>query len=123
MNPVIYIFINKGLGMSVGKIAAQAAHAAAQVNVETNWLDSAHRTILIMEARDEAHLRNIEEYLNDRSIDTRLVIDEGVNEIEAHVPTALTTSVLDKDDLHIKATFSTFKLYRDKVKVTLEVDK
>lgn len=126
MNPVIYIFMNKSLNMSAGKLAAQAAHAAMRVGLRTdngNWIEHPHQTILVMEARDESHLRSISEYLAERNIMTYRVIDEGVNEIDPHVWTALATSVLDKDDENTQKALSTFSLYRDKVRVTLDIDR
>ena len=126
MNPVIYIFMNKSLGMSAGKLAAQAAHAAVVIGLGNNnaeWLNYPHRTILIMQARDEAHMHNIAQYLKERGIKTTPIIDEGVNEIDPHVWTALATDILDKDDDNVAKSLSTFKLFRDTVRLTVEVDK
>lgn len=125
MNPVIYVFINKSLGMSAGKLAAQAAHAVAMIPAEysNDWISSPHRTILIMEARDENHIQNIEVYLSQRNVACYKIIDEGVNEIDPHVITAMATQVLNKDDTHTSMTMSTFKLYRDTIRIKLEVDR
>lgn len=129
MNPVVYIFMNKSLGMSSGKLAAQAAHAAAVVfNGSTGkqgeyWRAAPHKTILIMEARDDQHLHNISTYLLQRGINSQRVIDEGSNEVDPHSITALATEVLDKDDESLKQTMSTFKLYRDKLRLVMEVDR
>lgn len=129
MNPIIYIFLNKGLHMSVGKAAAQAAHAMAisMVNsspkLQKEWQDAIHKTVIVLEARDEGHMRNIRDYLSQRNIALAYVIDEGVNEIDPHVYTAMSTPVLPKDDEDVRAAMSTFKLYRDAVKVSLELDR
>jgi hypothetical protein len=48
-------------------------------------------------------------------------IDEGMTEVDPHVMTALGVAIVDKDDPHTLATFSTFELYRDTIKVTLEI--
>jgi len=123
LTPVVYIFMNKSLQMSAGKLSAQSAHAMAMVDVfYDNWGKYPHRTILIMEARDEAHINNIEQYLKEREVKTHKIIDEGVNEIDPHSVTALATEVRWKDE-HIDKIMSTFKLYRDKVKLSIEVDR
>lgn len=127
-NPVVYIFLNKSLHMSTGKAAAQAVHAAMEIgrvveNFPAIWTSVAQRTVIVLEARDEAHMRSIQDYLFDRGFDTHRIIDEGVNEIDPHTWTALATEVLEKDDSHVIDTFSSFKLYRDTIKVTLELEK
>lgn len=128
-NPVIYIFLNKSLGMSVGKAAAQAAHAAVFAAAESDeskqqlWRINPHKTIIVLEARDEAHIRNISTYLQQRGIHTNMIVDEGVNEIDPHTITALSSGILDKNNEHISLSFSTFKLYKDPIKFTVEVDR
>jgi peptidyl-tRNA hydrolase len=129
MNPILYIFLNKGLHMSSGKAAAQASHAAmmAAVNANSNdayvWKTANEKTIIVLEARDEQHMRNIQHYLKQRKVDTQIIIDEGVNEIDPHVPTALVSNILDKDAPEETAPFSSFRLYHDIVKVTTEYEK
>lgn len=128
MKPAMYIFINKGLGMSTGKTAAQASHAAVEafrlsmkheyaVYEETNlvrlWYRGGHYMKLVMEARDSAHLRDTERYLNDRGFKTTLIIDEGHTEVAPITPTALGVELVDKDDPHTAATFESFRLYKD----------
>jgi peptidyl-tRNA hydrolase len=132
-NPVIYIFLNQELHMSVGKAAAQAAHAVAMSFVKLNkptdvarWDDSPHRTIIVLKARDEAHMRNIKDYLAERDIRSRMIIDEGVNEIDPHTPTALATPILNKDDEYVIKTIgakSNFKFYKDFVTVKTEFER
>lgn len=127
-NPVVYVFLNKSLHMTTGKAAAQAVHAAMKVgrvreNFSGIWSDVAQRTVIVLEARDENHMRNIADYLFERGYDTHKIVDEGVNEIDPHTITALATEVLEKEDEHVQATFSSFKLYRDTVKVTIEMEK
>lgn len=129
-NPVMYIFINKGLGMSAGKMAAQAAHAAVEAytysaqadkKIVEQWNLGKHYTKLVMQARDAKHLETIHKYLADRGFHSELIIDEGMTEVDPHVPTALGVEILDKENEHVAATFSTFELYRDIIKVTLEI--
>jgi len=125
--PVMYIFVNKGLGMSSGKMAAQVAHAAIEGYILSDpklikeWRYGKHYTKLVMQARDATHLTTIQRYLLDRGVKCELIIDEGMTEIDPHVSTALGVEIVDKEDPHIEATFSTFELYRDTIKVTLEI--
>lgn len=128
MKPVMYIFLNKGLGMSTGKAAAQAAHAAVEAyRLSTNaaesgpdgerlidaWYKGGHYTKIVLEARDEAQLHTIDRYLRDRGQQTALIIDEGRTEISAFSATALGVAIVDKDDEYVAATFSSFKTYKD----------
>lgn len=121
MKPCMYIFVNKGLRMSPGKIAAQAAHAAVEAynlslpdqDLVAAWYQGGHYMKLIMEARDEAHLHTIERYLNDRGFAAALIIDEGRTEIDALSATALGVALVDKDDPHTAATFSSFSLFKE----------
>lgn len=128
-NPIIYIFLNKSLGMSVGKAAAQAAHAAVFAAAQSDeskqqlWRISPHKTIIVLEARDEEHLRSISTYIEQRGFTSNMIVDEGVNEIDPHTITALSTEILDKNEDQVSLTFSTFKLYKDLVKLTLEVER
>lgn len=119
MKPVMYLFANKGLGMSTGKTAAQVAHAAVQAyRVSTDdmvdaWMEGDHYTKLVMEARDTEHLMTIDRYLKDRGFNRVLIIDEGRTEISPHTPTALGVEIVDKDDPHVAAAFGDFRTYRD----------
>lgn len=123
--------------MSPGKIAAQAGHAATEATLLShpdlsavtdlphlgqrilagelwkNWRLGGHYVKYVMEARDNEHIRDIERYLNDRDFRTALILDEGHTEIEPIQPTALGVALVDKDDEHTAATFSSFKLYRE----------
>lgn len=126
--PVIYVFLNKSLHMSVGKAAAQAAHAAilaasvcSVTQDRADWLEAAHRYMIVLEARDEEHIRNIKEYLLERKIKGWNIVDEGANEIDPHTITAYATQILDKDDEHVQQSLSTFHTYHDDIKVTLEI--
>jgi hypothetical protein len=66
-----------------------------------------------MLARDTEHLYTIERYLQERHVNTKLIIDEGRTEIAAHSPTALGVEVVDKDNPVIAATFESFQTYRE----------
>jgi peptidyl-tRNA hydrolase len=126
----MYIFINKGLRMSPGKIAAQAGHAALEAGLISNgvtaggitaeaaalwdeWRKGLHYAKYVMEARDRDHLLDIERYLKERGFRTVLIIDEGHTEIDPITPTALGVALVDKDDPHTAAIFSSFKLYKE----------
>lgn len=130
MRPALYVFINKSLGMSAGKIAAQAVQAAVGGSslsdpslLDTWWNLGGHHATYIMEARDADHLRSIQDYLRDRVFKSYLMIDEGMTEIGAITPTALGVEIVDKDDPHTAATFGSFSLYKDTIRFTVEVDR
>jgi peptidyl-tRNA hydrolase, PTH2 family len=131
MKPAMYIFLNKGLGMSAGKAAAQASHAAVEAyrlslegppdggnerwhsHLVNQWYKGGHYAKYVIQCRDSEHLRNTERYLNDRGFKTALVIDEGRTEVPPITPTALGVEIVDKDDSHVQATLSSFDLYTD----------
>lgn len=129
MRTAMYIFVNKGLGMSTGKIAAQASHAAVEAyklskpQLIEEWYKGKHYTKLILEANSAAHLFQIERYIKDRGFQTAMIIDEGLTEIDAHQATALGIEVVDRDDEHTAATFQLFQLFKDKVKVIVELER
>lgn len=127
--PVMYIFANRGLGMSSGKLSAQVAHAAVESflisddNMVVKWRLGEHYTKLVMLARDNEHIRNIETYINKRGYKTALIIDEGITEISPHQPTALGVEIVDKEDQHTEDTFSTFELYKETVRIRMDIAK
>ena len=110
----MYIFANRGLGMSAGKLAAQVAHAAVRSyeisdkKSISKWNKGGHYMKLVMLARNNDHIRTIQKYIEDRGYKTILIIDEGLTEIEPHQPTALGVEILDKELEDVIATFSTF---------------
>lgn len=140
MNPVMYVFLNKGLGMSTGKAAAQASHAAvlvvedyyqpkagdggprlavtAKETLYREWMDSGHYTKLVLEIEDSVQMHTVQEYLKARGYKTYLVIDEGRTENTAFKPTAMAVEIVDKDELRTAGVFGEFKLYKEKKKDT-----
>ena len=123
-NPVMYIFVNKSANMSPGKLAAQAAHAAVKASdgstapLRDAWNEYGFYTKLVMQARNADHLKNIQKYLQDRSIVSWLIIDEGRTEIERHTPTALGVEIVDKD---IKGEiFKSFELYKPELTISVK---
>lgn len=125
----MYLFANKGLNMTAGKMAAQVAHAAVNATLGSDpdavsdWTSGGHYTKVVLQCKDEAAMLKAERYIQDRGFKTFLVIDEGRTEIEPHSITALGVEIVDKADRHTADTFSSFQLYRDTVKVTIEMDR
>lgn len=121
-NPVMYIFANKSLNMSPGKMAAQVAHAAVKASdgsvpsMRNAWNEYGFYTKLVMEARDATHLTDIERYLKERGILSWLIIDEGRTEIKKHTPTALGVEIIDKDTKG--EIFKSFDLYKPELTIT-----
>jgi peptidyl-tRNA hydrolase len=115
----MYLFANKGLGMSSGKMSAQVAHAAVEAfhisdpELVAQWYVGGHYCKYVMAAEDETHLHTIKYYLEQRGFKTKLIVDEGHTEIRPHTATALGVEIVDKDDAHVAATFGDFKIYRD----------
>jgi len=112
--------------MSAGKVAAQAAHATAQLfgsiaaeDAIGKWIMAPHKTVIVLEARDQQHLTNIDMYMYNRGIECRQVIDEGANEVPSHSMTALISPVMDKNDETDKL-MSTFNTYSDKPMYTVD---
>ncbi len=118
MKPVMYIFVNTTAGMSPGKLAAQAAHAAVEAyHISENakieaWYIGKHYTKLIMDGGCGTQLQVIKDYLESRGFSSELIIDEGRTEIAPFTPTALGVEIVDKDDEHTAATFGEFKTLR-----------
>lgn len=125
----MYIFVNKGLQMSSGKVASQAAHAAVEAyrvskpELIKEWYKGGHYAKLVMQAKNATQLFQIERYIQDRGFKTAMIIDEGLTEIDPHTATALGVEIVDKDDPHTLATFSTFELYKDRARVTIELER
>lgn len=128
-NPTMYLFINKGLQMSIGKAMAQSAHAAVEafqqssIGMLEEWYKGKHYKKIVLQARDQDHLRTIALYLRERGFKTVFIIDEGMNEVAPHSITALGVEIVDQEDPNVKATFSSFKLYKDTARVIIEIDK
>ena len=127
IQPVMYIFINKGIKMSTGKSIAQGAHAACEAvriskpEMVKAWNEFGFYTKMVMEARDGNHLKDIQKYLGDRGVRSTLIIDEGRTEIAPHTPTALGIEIVDKNESG--PIFQEFSLFKDKIKVSVEFER
>lgn len=126
-NYAMYIIANQGLEMSSGKLAAQVAHAAVRAyeltppTVRQQWLGEGECKI-VLQARDEAHMRNTIDYLRGLlNIEPVVVIDEGRTEVPPLSLTAIGLPVLDKDDEAVRFATESFKLYKDKPKPKVPV--
>ncbi len=116
----MYIIANQGLEMSSGKLAAQVAHAAVRAFARTDykitpdWFAQGEMKV-VLQARDEAHMRNVLGYLDQHlpEVDPYVVIDEGRTEVPSLSMTAIGLPVMDKDDERVKFVMSNFKLYKD----------
>lgn len=134
MKPARYIFLNRGLGMSAGKCAAQAAHAETlaahdyfmqhydhdltwtenQEALYAKWYGDGHYAKYVMTASDATQMFTIKHYLEERGFKCYMVVDEGHTEDTYFVPTALAVELVDKDDERITSIFGEFRMYRDK---------
>ena len=115
----MYIFVNSAIGMSPGKMAAQASHAAVEAyRISRNdlidaWYTGKHYKKLVMDGGDGFQLGSIQNYIESRGFASDLIIDEGRTEGTYFVPTALGVEIIDKDDAHSCATFESFKTLRE----------
>jgi PTH2 family peptidyl-tRNA hydrolase len=117
MDACMYILVPRDLNMSKGKMAAQVAHAAVEgyrlsrPDMIAAWYVGGHYTKIVLACDD---VLVTERYLDQRGIPCRAIIDEGLTEFDgALTPTAIGCAILNRDDEHVEATFSSFKLYRD----------
>ena len=115
MKYVMYIFVNKSLGMSAGKMAVQVGHAVVYA-LDISTLDVVHewrnnmQIKVVLEAKDETELKQIESELGNVGILTREVHDAGLTEIAPDSFTALAVQIVDKEK-H-KETFREYKTYK-----------
>lgn len=124
MNPVQYILVERDNGMSPGKLAAQVAHAAVEgvrvsakepwgnpwdSSIVNRWYLGGHYAKIVLQCDD---LEIAERYIRERGIKVQPVIDEGRTEFGGVLTfTALGSEIVDKDNPHVRETFSVFRLY------------
>lgn len=88
------IVVNKSLGMSQGKLAAQVAHASilsmlnANESIVCGWLDNSYPKI-VLQVETSQDLLSLQEKANELKIATALVIDEGRTEVSNGAITCL----------------------------------
>lgn len=120
----MYIFVNRGLKMTPGKLGAQVGHAAVEAyrmssalpretGIVEKWYEGGHYAKLVMLAEDTEQLLVIRHYLEERGFNTKLIVDEGRTEIRPFSFTALGVEVVDRDDPHTAATFESFRTYKE----------
>ncbi len=113
-NPFIYIFINGELKMSAGKATAQAVHALAELSNHQGlspFASQTKRTVIVLEAKNQQQIDNLQAYLSELEIDAATYIDEGHNEVEAYSVTAMAVGPIDEDDFEKRDIFAAFPLY------------
>lgn len=80
------IVVNKSLGMSQGKLAAQVAHASilslfeAPEDIAAGWLDNSYPKI-VLQVESTQDLLDLQEKANELNLPSALVIDEGRTEL------------------------------------------
>lgn len=111
-NPVLYVVLNGSLGMSSGKAAAQAVHAAMLLegNYPGLFVSAYKRTVVVLEAKDGETIKNLLEYLQGAGIFAAYYIDEVV-EGEPYQVTALAVEPIAYDDEEKRSIFSDFDLF------------
>lgn len=111
-NPIIYVILNKELNMSAGKAAAQTAHAVAMLgNFNNSFIDFNLRTVIVLEAENEAQIRNLNEYLFNEGLSSYYYIDEGANEVGPYSVTAMAVEPIAFNDETRRKIFAPFRLY------------
>ena len=123
-DPVMYAFVNKGLNLIPGKVAAQVMHAQEELFTEImeyapgetrrfhlNCAKRNPRTIIVLEVKNTEELYKVENYLRSCEIRTGIYVDERGENYRLE-PTAMVTQYLDKADPRIEKIFGMFDLYK-----------
>ena len=99
MNPIMYILVNRSLGMSIGKTAAQVGHAvinAYQISdpaLRYYW-DTHSYPKIILGAKDSEEMWD---FVAEAKLKCFNVIDEGRTEIKKDSYTATGFEIVDKE--------------------------
>ena len=88
----LYVVVNGDLKMSIGKTAAQVAHAVSRLKVKEP------HTVIVLRGNTE-QLHNLKMYIESLNINHHLYIDEGVNEILPMSVTVLAFGLFENDVL------------------------
>lgn len=110
-NPLLYIVLNGELGMSAGKAAAQAVHAAMMLESTDDFMSHFRRTVIVLEAKNSEQIKNLYNYLDEAGVNVDYYVDEGVNEVDAYSVTALAAGPIEADDIETREIFNAFPLY------------
>lgn len=125
-HPVIYVLINDSLNMSPGKVAAQTAHAMGTLHKFHGihkFADVTKRTVIVLAAKDQQQMDNLDEYLFQLGIPSGSYIDEGVNEIDSYSVTAMAVGPFEWDDWDKREIFKGFELYGKKKSLWQRISK
>jgi len=112
-NPVLYVVLNGELGMSPGKAAAQATHAAMLLegNYDGIFVSGYKRTVVVLEAENGETLKNLLEYCQGAEIFAAYYVDEKSEEGKPYQITALAVEPIAHDDEEKRSVFKDFPLY------------
>lgn len=113
-HPLIYVILNGELKMSPGKAAAQTAHAMGSLHHYRGiykFAEQTKRTVIVLEAKNQQQMDNLETYLMMLDIPAASYIDEGVNEVDAYSVTALAVGPIEVDNTDVREIFGDFELY------------
>lgn len=118
-HPVLYIVLNGELGMSPGKAAAQATHAAMLLegNYGGLFVSGYKRTVVVLEAPDGETIKNLLEYLQGAGVFAAYYVDELSEKKKPYQVTALAVEPIDHDDEEKRSIFKDFPLYGGHVTV------
>lgn len=111
-----YVFVPKQPRMSAGKIASQVAHATFMAleqepsMIKRKWKKSG-MCVIVLEAKSNNHLMEIDRYLEQWKVTHYLYIDEGYTEVPPMTATALATGIV-KD--RKQWMFEKFRMYGQK---------
>jgi peptidyl-tRNA hydrolase len=88
----MYVVVNKDLKMSIGKTAAQVAHAVARLEMGIPY------KVVVLEASTE-QIHNLDTYLEQEIIPHHLYIDEGGYEVPTMSATAIAFGMFKVDEV------------------------
>lgn len=96
------IIVNKSLGMSQGKIAAQVAHGSVMSFLKANlqdqkeWLNNGYSKI-VLQVESVSDLVNLKELADKKGFPTAMIIDEGMTEVNKDSITVLGIGPADSE--------------------------
>lgn len=120
--PTMFVFVNKGLGMSISKTMEQICHAMEEIQYWIyNMKDEEHqnryydnmaqqiRTLVIKEVADTEELYEVNSYLESLGLITGIYVDLG-SEAEGYLlkPTAMVVEYVEGSDSQTRLVFDRF---------------